>query len=224
MSSLRNASLRLLQLSVFVLFIATVFSTEEYSSTQSHSLPASAPHTSTDHYNTPPPSTAPAVPPTLPTIKSPPHPPSTPPAKPPSYPPLTPRNFVAVQGVVYCKSCKYVGVDTLTGAAPLSGAVVKLQCNNTKYHLEEQATTDKNGFFFFMPKKVTTSGSHKCKVFLVSSPLSICKVPTNLNNGAAGATLKATKPPVTTGDKKLPYKLFTVGPFAFEPLKKLPCN
>ncbi|XP_075504106.1 pistil-specific extensin-like protein [Primulina tabacum] len=212
--------LGLLQLSVLLL-ISTVFATEN-SRTQSQSPPAVAPQPSPYHHLTPPPSPSPAV--NQPTVKSPPHPPSTPPATPPSYPPPTPRKFVAVQGVVYCKSCNYVGVDTLMGAAPLSGAVVKLQCNNTKYHLEEQAMTDKNGFFFFMPHKVTTSGSHKCKVFLVSSPLSICNAPTNLNSGATGATLKATKPPLTTGDKKLPFKLFTVGPFAFEPLKKLPCK
>ncbi|XP_073136317.1 non-classical arabinogalactan protein 30 [Henckelia pumila] len=206
MASLRNASLFLLLLQL----ISTVFSTED-------------PYHHHPNVPTPTPSPSPALKPapTVPTIKSPPHPP----AKPPSYPPSpTPRNFVAVQGVVYCKSCKYVGVDTLTGAAPLAGAVVKLQCNNTKSHSEEQTKTDKNGFFFFMPHKVTTSGSHKCKVFLVSSPLATCQDPTNLNGGASGATLKPTKLPVTTPDKKLPFKLFTVGPFAFESLKKLPCK
>ncbi|XP_073036969.1 non-classical arabinogalactan protein 30-like [Primulina eburnea] len=225
MASLLNASL-LLQLSVLLL-ISTVLAAAD-SSAQSHFPPAAPPQLSPYHHPTvptPTPSPSPAVqPPTQPTVKSPPHPPNTLPAKPPSYPSPTARNFVAVQGVVYCKPCKYVGVDTLMGAAPLAGAVVKLQCNNTKYHLEEQAKTDKNGFFFFMPHKVTTYGSHKCKVFLVSSALSVCQVPTDLNSGATGANLKPTKLPITTPDKKLPFKLFTVGPFAFEPLKKLPCK
>ncbi|KAK4386595.1 Non-classical arabinogalactan protein 30 [Sesamum angolense] len=146
-------------------------------------------------------------------------PPVYPPVKPPSYPP--PTKLVAVQGVVYCKSCKYRGVDTLVGASPLSGAVVKLQCNDTKQSLVEQTKTDKNGYFFFMPPKLTTPTAHKCKVLLVSSPLPQCGVPTNLHGGATGATLiPAVKPPV----KKQPFELFTVGPFAFEPHKKLPCH
>lgn len=98
---------------------------------------------------------------------------------------------------------------------------MKLQCNNTKDSLVEQGKTDKNGYFFFKPAKLTTSGSHKCKVFLVSSPLASCSVPTNLHGGATGAILY--KPPVTAPIKPLPFELFTVGPFAFEAPKKLKC-
>lgn len=101
--------------------------------------------------------------------------------------------------------------------------MVKLQCNNSKTSLVEQKTTDKNGYFFFMPQKLTTSGSHKCKVFLISSPSAACSVPTNLHGGAVGAIL-ARKPPVDTPPKPLPFELFTVGPFAFEAAKKLPCH
>lgn len=104
-----------------------------------------------------------------------------------------------------------------------TGAAVKLQCNNTKYRLVEQVTADKNGYFFIMPKMLTTAGSHKCKVFLVSSPKANCSVPTNLHGGAGGAILKpSTKPPVT--DRPLPFQLFTVGPFAFEPHKNVSCH
>lgn len=132
---------------------------------------------------------------------------------------------MAVQGVVFCKSCKFRGVDTLLGAAPLAGAVVKLECNNTKYRLKELKTTDKNGYFLFLPKSLTTAGSHKCKVTLVSSPLAACSVPTNLHGGATGALLfRGRKPPVDTPPKKLPFELFTVGPFAYEAPKKLPCH
>lgn len=31
------------------------------------------------------------------------------------------RTLVAVEGVIYCKSCKYLGSDTLLGATPLPG-------------------------------------------------------------------------------------------------------
>ncbi|XP_047973987.1 pistil-specific extensin-like protein [Salvia hispanica] len=143
-----------------------------------------------------------------------------PPAPAPSHLPV--RKMVAVQGVVYCKSCKYRGVDTLTGATPLAGAVVKLQCNNSKTSMEEKKTSDKNGYFFFMPQKLTTSGSHKCKVFLVSSPSAACNVPTNLHGGALGAIL--LREPVDARSKPLPFELFTVGPFAFDAAKKLPCH
>ncbi|KAG8385541.1 hypothetical protein BUALT_Bualt03G0055900 [Buddleja alternifolia] len=181
----------------------------------SHPTPPPPSH---PHYPPPshPPTPPPAKPPTPPPAKPP--TPSYPPVKPPSYPP--PRKLVAVQGVVYCKSCKYRGVDTLQGAAPLAGAVVKLQCNNTKYGLVEQTKTDKNGYFFFMPQKLTTSGSHKCKVFLISSPVANCSVPTNFHGGAVGAILMPPKAPIDNNPK---FLLFTVGPFAFEPHKKLPC-
>ncbi|CAA2983858.1 non-classical arabinogalactan 31-like [Olea europaea subsp. europaea] len=175
------------------------------------------------HHPSHPPTQPPAKqPPTHPPAKQPPtHPPVNPPTHPPSYPPT--RKYVAVQGVVYCKSCQFKGIDTLMGASPLPGAAVKLQCNNTKYHLVEQVTTDKNGYFFIMPKMLTTAGSHKCKVFLVSSPKANCSVPTNLHGGAGGAILKpSTKPPVT--DRPLPFQLFTVGPFAFEPHKNVSCH
>ncbi|KAL0407380.1 UNVERIFIED_CONTAM: Pistil-specific extensin-like protein [Sesamum latifolium] len=185
---------------------------------------------------TPPPSHPPIKPPAHPPVKppayppvKPPHtpPPSHPPVKPPAHPPVKPPVHPPVKppayppGVVYCKSCKYRGVDTLLGASPLSGAVVKLQCNDTKQSVVEQTKTDKNGYFFFMPPKLRTPTAHKCKVLLVSSPLPKCGVPTNLHGGAAGATLiSAVKPPI----KKQPFVLFTVGPFAFEPHKKLPCH
>lgn len=51
-------------------------------------------------------------------------PPSHVPVHPPSHAPTgphMPRSFIAVQGVVYCKSCKYAGVETLLGATPLLG-------------------------------------------------------------------------------------------------------
>ncbi|XP_050214977.1 non-classical arabinogalactan protein 31-like [Mercurialis annua] len=145
------------------------------------------------------------------------HPPAhsplpNPPAKSPSYP--FPRSFVAVQGVVYCKSCKYSGVDTLLGATPVLGATVKLQCNNTKYPQETKATTDKNGYFYIQaPKTITNYGVHKCKVSLVSAPNTACSKITDLHGGLTGGVLKPEKKFVVN---KLPFVMFNVGPFAFE--------
>lgn len=157
---------------------------------------------------TQPPTTKPPVhPPTYP-------PPSHPPSLPPTYP-KPPRSLVAVQGVVYCKSCKYHGADTLVGAKPIAGATVKLICRNTKYKLVIQAKTDKNGYFFLQaPKIVTSFGVHKCTVSLVSSPLATCTKPSNLHGGLKGATLRPEKPFTAN---KLSFMLYTVGPLAFDP-------
>nr|XP_016435997.1 PREDICTED: non-classical arabinogalactan protein 31-like [Nicotiana tabacum] len=195
-----------------------------------------APASSPSH-SSPTPSSPPVKPPSPPvkpltppahSPSKPPTPPAHPPVKPPS--PLPTRKFVGVRGVVYCKSCKYRGVDTLLGASPIQGAVVKLACNNTKYHLTALGTTDKNGFFFIQPKWLTTAGYHKCKVFLAKSPKPECSVPTNFHNGQAGAMLNpAPLPPpapMTSKpvDSETGVKLFNVGPFAFEPSKNLPCK
>ncbi|XP_024992947.1 non-classical arabinogalactan protein 30 [Cynara cardunculus var. scolymus] len=177
-----------------------------------------------------PPTKAPVKPPTKapvkPPTKAPVHPPIHSPA--PKHAPLPTRRQVAVRGVVYCKACKYKGVDTLMAATPLQGAVVLLTCNNTKYPLRVKATTDKNGFFFIMPPKtLTTYGAHTCRVTLLSSPKATCNQPTNLHYGLKGATLVLTPKPHGSSlpaAPPLPFDVFTVGPFAFEASKKTPCT
>lgn len=101
-------------------------------------------------------------------------------------------------------------------ALVLAGAVIKLQCNNTKYPVVQTAKTDKNGYFFLTaPKTITSNVVNKCKVFLVSSPLTKCNKPSNLNDGLKGAILR---PEISYVADKLPFILYTVGPFAFEPI------
>ncbi|CAM8998213.1 unnamed protein product [Rhodiola kirilowii] len=172
---------------------------------------------------TKPPTYPPVKPPTKPPTYPPVKPPSQPPVKPPTYPPvkpptLPPRRFVIVEGVVYCKSCKYVGIPTLLGASPLSGTVVELKCKSSKVKEVVRGTTDRNGYFvIWAPKTVTSYGAHKCKVTLVSSRLKKCQIATNLNFGATGSPLFKPKP-LTIG--KLPYFIYSAGPFAFEDKKK----
>ncbi|XP_019162160.1 PREDICTED: non-classical arabinogalactan protein 30-like [Ipomoea nil] len=172
------------------------------------------------HPSLPPPPKAPAHPPPPPPKAHTPPPPihhSPPPPPPPS--PTVPKKPIAVRGLVYCKSCKYKGVDNLYKAKPIKGAVVKLACNNTKYHLSVTTKTDKNGFFlFYMPKIVSSAGYRKCKVYLVKSPLSQCSEKTNYKLGKDGAPLIPTPLKLPA-----PYNLYTVGPFAFEPSKKVLC-
>ncbi|KAL2931880.1 Non-classical arabinogalactan protein 30 [Bienertia sinuspersici] len=211
--------------------------------------PAPAPSPSHHHHShhhghhamPPSPAHSPSSPPS-PTVKPPAHSPVNPPphspveppamapgpyAKPPTKAPsphtMPPRKLVAVEGVVYCKNCSYSGVDTLMGASPLPGATVELRCKNTKYMIKKASTTDKNGFFFLQaPKHITTYGAHKCLVFLVEKPNNKtsgpCTHATNLNGGVSGAFLffdKHRAPP----SKPLPFSVYSVGPFAFEPPK-----
>lgn len=107
----------------------------------------------------------------------------------------------------------------------ITGAVVLLTCNNTKYPLRVKSTTDKHGFFFIMaPKTLTTYGVHKCRVTLLASKSPKCNHPTNLHYGVKGATLLPTpKAPIGSKVPTLPYDVYTVGPFAYEPSKKTPC-
>lgn len=101
---------------------------------------------------------------------------------------------------------------------------MKLVCKNSKKTLVEQGKTDKNGYFWIMPKLLTSGAYHKCKVFLVSSNNSYCNVPTNFNGGKSGALLKYTPPPKPTPPAITKFDVFTVGPFGFEPSKKVPCK
>ncbi|KAL8228133.1 hypothetical protein R6Q57_015717 [Mikania cordata] len=193
---------------------------------------APAPHHHHHHHHqklgTPPTSHAPTKAP----VHAPVHPPTKAPAQPPTIsqapllPPLPARKLVAVQGVVYCKACKYKGVDTLIGAKPLQGAEVLLTCNNTMYPLRVKGTTDKNGYFLIKPPKtLTTYGSHRCRVNLLTSPMATCNEPTDLHAGVKGSLLiPSKKPPLSSPDEHpLPYDVFSVGPFAFEPSSKTPC-
>ncbi|KAK9706710.1 hypothetical protein RND81_07G146500 [Saponaria officinalis] len=132
------------------------------------------------------------------------------------------RQYVAVQGIVYCKNnCSNIADfnnTTLSGdASPRPGAKVVLRCRNTKYLLRNTAITDKNGYFFIeAPPVVTTYGAHKCKVYLSHKPKpnGPCSNPTDLNNGLSGAFLYSnnTGPPKALSK----FSLFSVGPFAYE--------
>lgn len=97
----------------------------------SHSLPtlppAPAPKPNRGHHHSHHPSHAPVHPPTHAPALHPPtptphpvHPPATPPVQ--VHPrPIPARKLVAVQGVVYCKPCSFIGVNTLWKAKPLEG-------------------------------------------------------------------------------------------------------
>ncbi|XP_010413808.1 PREDICTED: non-classical arabinogalactan protein 30-like isoform X2 [Camelina sativa] len=190
-------------------------------------LPALPPAKAPIKLPTLPPAKAPIKLPTLPPakapIKLPTLPPTKAPIKPPVLPPLSPpkfnRTLVAVRGLVYCKPCKYAGVNTLIGAKPVKDAVVRLVCKNKKSSISE-TKTDKNGYFMFLaPKTVTSYGIKGCRAFLVKSPDAKCSKVSTLHGGDKGAYLKPVVKPgnSTTIINKFTYGIYNVGPFAFDP-------
>ncbi|KAK9681982.1 hypothetical protein RND81_10G041300 [Saponaria officinalis] len=204
---------------ILTLFIIiTISNNAQFHVVSSHSLPY------TSHASSPSPS------PSKPVTPSPlPPPPAAAPTKPltkkPTYPPIKPpvvkKKFVAVEGMVYCKSnCTYAGINTLLGASPLPGAKVVMRCRNTPLLLRTIAKTNKKGYFFLqVPPMMTTDGARKCKVYLAHKPKSggPCAHAADLNGGTSGVYLFSnnTGPP-----KQLPYfSLFSVGPFTYEPSK-----
>ncbi|KEH30305.1 hypothetical protein MtrunA17_Chr4g0033381 [Medicago truncatula] len=173
------------------------------SSSPRHQSPAPSPH-----HQSPAPS--PRHQSTIVPAKSPNH--HNPPTHSPSplSPTPVPRSVMVIRGVVYVKSCKYSGLDTLKEAKPLLGAVVKLQCNNTKYKLDE---TDKDGHFSLVgPKIITIYTAKQCNVVLVSAPHGL--KPSKLHDGISGAILRPKRRFVSKG---VPFILFATQPLAFEP-------
>ncbi|KAL1832963.1 hypothetical protein ACET3Z_002614 [Daucus carota] len=102
--------------------------------------------------------------------------------------------FVAVQGLVYCKSGSKL--------IPLKGALARVTCLTTRPNGYEAAPvsissspTDAKGYFFITLSKLVKDGKRikECKAFLEKSSMETCKVPTNINNGTSGALLRAPR-------------------------------
>ncbi|AES75352.1 pollen Ole e I family allergen [Medicago truncatula] len=165
-----------------------------------HHSPAPSP------YHVPTPLQRPAKPPTL-------HHHQHPPAHAPTHMPRVSRSSIAVEGVVYVKSCHHAGFDTLKGATLLFGAVVKFQCHNAKYKFVLKAKTNKEGYIYIgSSKNISSYASGHCNVVLESAPNGL--KPSNLHGGLTGAHPKSVKRIVSKGVSLIRY---TVDPLAFEP-------
>ncbi|XP_071724719.1 non-classical arabinogalactan protein 31-like [Rutidosis leptorrhynchoides] len=103
------------------------------------------------------------------------------------------KSYVAVQGVVYCKSCKYAGIPTLLNATTVCGATVSLKCFKKTKPFQVIGKTDAKGYFYITPKKVSKNGARKCRVSLLSSPNKNCSLASNLHFGAVGAPIEANQ-------------------------------
>ncbi|XP_073116573.1 non-classical arabinogalactan protein 31-like [Elaeis guineensis] len=155
-------------------------------------------------------------------VREPPPPPPPLFIKPPFHlPPV--RLPMAVEGVIYCRSCKLRNYDRLLDASPLPGAVAELRCNNgSRRELKLNGTTNADGYFLIQApmRKVTTFGSHKCKVFLMSSPLASCNRRGNLSGGVTGVYLRFERI-IKVGPNQ--WALFAAGYFEFCPAKTTLC-
>ncbi|XP_031394154.1 uncharacterized protein LOC116205662 [Punica granatum] len=89
------------------------------------------------------------------------------PFKAPVHPPmsLSPRSFIWVRGIVYCKPEKFKGIDTIWQAKPLNGSGVKLVCHNTMDRSTvANAKTDEQGYYLIKaPDTVTSYAAHMCR-------------------------------------------------------------
>lgn len=94
-----------------------------------------------------------------------------------------------------------------------------MHCRNFFGHVRKIATTDSNGYFFLQaPRTVRAVGAKRCRLALKSTPKdSPCTKKTNINGGKHGAILKLDR---SVRQQSLPFALYTVGPFAFEPNRR----
>ncbi|KAH7651367.1 Pistil-specific extensin-like protein [Dioscorea alata] len=124
------------------------------------------------HPSPPPPPSAISVPPALAPIALPPTIIEPPPLPPP--PPIG-KLLISVEGVVYCRYCKFPGYDKILNASPLRGALAKLVCYNKKEKRGIVVTTktDRRGYFLIQSKKLSGFQARSCKV-VVTSPLKVC--------------------------------------------------
>ncbi|KAK3161820.1 hypothetical protein QOZ80_1BG0081960 [Eleusine coracana subsp. coracana] len=90
-------------------------------------------------------------------------------------------NFtIGVEGVVWCKGCRYSGYNKSVDASPLPKAQALLRCRRGDWQLSLWNTTDAEGYFLIQTdkhKQVTPYTSKDCKVYVPRSPSRGCSVP-----------------------------------------------
>ncbi|XP_020099155.1 pistil-specific extensin-like protein [Ananas comosus] len=128
--------------------------------------------------------------------------------------PKPPVKFsVGVEGIVFCKRCKFPGYNRDMDASPIPGAIATLRCYNGRRAVSLKARTDNNGYFLIQTSSLTTFTSNKCRVFVKPSPTtSYCNI--LVYPRSPGASLKFEKV------LKLPFGLeglYTAGVFVFAP-------
>ncbi|KAL9435621.1 hypothetical protein AB3S75_021818 [Citrus x aurantiifolia] len=119
---------------------------------------------------------------------------------------------LGIQGLIFCNSRSKI--------TPIEGAVARITCLANDEHGYEAApfsilsdATDAKGYFFatLSPSEVENfSRLKECKAYLELTPSKTCNVPTNINNGIAGALLSSYR---TFNKSKM--ILFSIPPFFY---------
>ncbi|XP_062180520.1 non-classical arabinogalactan protein 30-like [Phragmites australis] len=92
--------------------------------------------------------------------------------------PLPKLNFtISVEGVVWCKSCRYCGYVKSKNTSPLPNAAALLRCQRGKWALSVWNTTDAQGYFLIQTwRQAAPFTSKDCKVYVPRSPARRCGV------------------------------------------------
>ncbi|KAL6614591.1 hypothetical protein ACP70R_036861 [Stipagrostis hirtigluma subsp. patula] len=130
-------------------------------------------------------------------------------------------NFtIAVEGAVWCKSCRYAGYDRSMGASPLPNAAVLLRCRHSEWELWVWNKTDANGHFLIQTGPQVSFASKDCKVYVPRSPALGCGVAVKPAR-KKGAPLKFRRfVPLATDQLQARY---SAGNFTFAPEDPAKC-
>uniref|UniRef100_A0A0E0JNG9 Non-classical arabinogalactan protein 30 n=1 Tax=Oryza punctata TaxID=4537 RepID=A0A0E0JNG9_ORYPU len=81
-------------------------------------------------------------------------------------------NFtIGVEGVVWCKTCRYAGYVKSKDASPLPNAAALLRCRRGKWALSVWGATDARGYFLIQTgAQVAAFTSKDCRVYVPRSP------------------------------------------------------
>ncbi|KAL5231841.1 hypothetical protein ABZP36_030617 [Zizania latifolia] len=134
-----------------------------------------------------------------------------------SAPPPTVNFSVGVQGMVWCKTCRYRGYLAAMDASPLAGAVAYLRCRHGTRVASIRGTTGRSGYFLIETAQLTSFTSQECRVYVPRSPSRACGVPAN---GRRGLPLKFQEFVKLANGLQ---GLYSVGNFMFRPQSPTKC-
>uniref|UniRef100_A0ACD5TEL0 Uncharacterized protein n=1 Tax=Avena sativa TaxID=4498 RepID=A0ACD5TEL0_AVESA len=138
-------------------------------------------------------------------------------------PPQATVNFsIAVQGMVWCKSCKYSGYYAPMDASPLQGAAVELRCRHGPHRMKlVPGVTWAGGYFLIESAQMASFTIDECKVYATAANSPACGVPMPGEPGAGkGLPLKFERFE-KRGDGL--QALYSAGNFFFQPMHANKC-
>ncbi|XP_037455800.1 non-classical arabinogalactan protein 31-like [Triticum dicoccoides] len=135
--------------------------------------------------------------------------------------PHAPVNFtIGVQGMVWCKTCRYIGYNANMDASPLKGVEVYLQCRHGPGRLKKvQGASGQGGYFVIQSAQMASFTNDECKVYAESSSSTACGL---VDEPAAGEGLPLKFDSFVKHGDGL-QALYSVGNFFFRPSNPNKC-